>query len=221
MELAFDIADAQPLPNLGEDLPDDLLLAILRRGNSKTHTNARQVSKRFAKAVEAACCLRNCADLRFYLRGVEDVLLAGSLSRLHNLHQLRLRGTDIARPALGRALQGAVLPQLRYLDLRAQRFVERACCSSCRPACAPSTSPFASRGLRVRRRMRRRLPELRLVRRVPASFCGTLLQSSGERQTIWADGAFASTGALPRLAAGSRPFERAAAAAAAARRFQM
>ena len=198
MELAFDIADAQPLPNLGEDLPDDLLLAILRRGNSKTHTNARQVSKRFAKAVEAACCLRNCADLRFYLRGVEDVLLAGSLSRLHNLHQLRLRGTDIARPALGRALQGAVLPQLRYLDLRAQRFVDGGLLLELPTSLRAVDLTFCGAvDYASVVRMRRRLPELRLVRRVPASFCGTLLQSSGERQTIWADGAFASNRRAP------------------------
>ena len=136
------------------------------------------------------------AELRrsaLLLRGVEDVLLAGSLSRLHNLHQLRLRGTDIARPALGRALQVAVLPQLRYLDLRAQRFVDGGLLLELPTSLRAVDLTFCGAVDYVSVvRMRRRLPELRLVRRVPASFCGTLLQSSGERQTIWADGAFAS-----------------------------
>ena len=100
--------------------------------------------------------------------------------------------------SLGRALQGAVLPQLRYLDLRAQRFVDGGLLLELPTSLRAVDLTFCGAvDYASVVRMRRRLPELRLVRRVPASFCGTLLQSSGERQTIWADGAFASNRRAP------------------------
>ena len=186
-------------------LPDDVLACVARCCDARTHCALACTGRAFNRAVETDREAHTCADLQGDFLSMAGARLEVPLLRLHNLVQLKLRGTTnsgqldrgcLASLCLSSPSCGGPcfpFPHLKVLDLRSQRSVSHHLLVQLPPSLRAldvsfcESVPYASVVW-----LRERNPGLGLVRRVPASFCGTVRMWDGEQQTIWPDGAFAA-----------------------------
>ena len=201
----IDATSPSPSWEASPHLPVDCICLILSHLTPLDFPSVSLASQSFAAATrahraEAVLATEESLGLltaRSTKRPDERVLLR-ALRGMSNLVELSLRATNafsLDGEAFGGSCLAAAVPALKILDLRGQsRITSDALLATVTPLqhLRAIDLTFCSEVRYVDTIcLREHCPNLRLIRRVPALFTGTILAANGERQTYYADGAFA------------------------------